>query len=100
MAEDKGPQAPKRAASSDPQQQVRLNAANLKSTYCNMCNANTTREEVVLNFGVNQNWDRMQQEFEIELQHRIILSPFAAKRLSDLLSKLIKEYETRYGELK
>jgi hypothetical protein len=42
----------------------------------------------------------MQQEFEIELQHRIILSPFAAKRLSDLLGKLIKEYETRYGELK
>ena len=39
-------------------------------------------EEVVLNFGVNQNWDRMQQEFEIELAHRIILSPFAAKRLS------------------
>lgn len=54
----------------------------------------------MLNFGVNQNWDRMQQEFEIELQHRIILSPFAAKRLSDLLGKLIKEYETRYGELK
>ena len=58
------------------------------------------RSEIVLLFGVNQNWDRMQQEFEIELEHRIILSPFAAKRLSDLLAKLIKEYETRYGELK
>jgi hypothetical protein len=100
MAEDKGPQAPKRAASSDPQQQVRLNAANLKSTYCNMCNANTTREEVVLNFGVNQNWDRGQNELEVSLEHRIILSPFAAKRLSQMLGKLIAEYETRYGELK
>jgi hypothetical protein len=37
---------------------------------------------------------------EIELEHRIVLSPFAAKRLTQLLSKLITEYETRYGELK
>ncbi len=79
---------------------VRWNTAQLKSSYCNVANATSTREEVVLNFGINQNWDRMQKEFEIELQHRVILSPFAAKRLSDLLGKLIKEYETRYGELK
>jgi len=82
------------------QARLRWNTAQLKSSYCNVANATSTREEVVLNFGVNQNWDRMQQEFEIELQHRIILSPFAAKRLSDLLGKLVKEYETRYGELK
>jgi hypothetical protein len=37
---------------------------------------------------------------DIELDHRIVLSPFAAKRLNALLSKLIGEYETRYGELK
>ena len=66
-----------------------------------MCNANTTREEVVLNFGVNQNWDRGQKnELEVSLEHRIILSPFAAKRLSQMLGKLIDEYESRYGELK
>jgi len=88
-----------KAATPDPAR-VSWNTSQLKSSYCNVANATSTREEVVLNFGVNQNWDRMQKEFEIELQHRIILSPFAAKRLSDLLSKLIKEYETRYGELK
>jgi len=90
----------KPAAGNPDQARVRWNTSQLRSSYCNVANATSTREEVVLNFGVNQNWDRMQQEFEIELQHRIILSPFAAKRLSDLLSKLIKEYETRYGELK
>jgi hypothetical protein len=100
MADDKAPGGAKRTASGDGQQQIRLNAANLKSTYCNMCNANTTREEVVLNFGVNQNWDRGQGELEVALEHRIILSPFAAKRLSQMLGKLIEEYETRYGELK
>ena len=100
MADDKAPTSAKRAATVDGQPPIRLNAANLKSTYCNMCNANTTREEVVLNFGVNQNWDRGQGELEVALEHRIILSPFAAKRLSHMLGKLIEEYETRYGELK
>ena len=62
-------------------------------------NATSTREEVVLNFGVSNNWDRTPRDMEIELAHRIVLSPFAAKRLSGILTKLIGEYESRYGEL-
>ena len=102
MAEEKPANPPKRApdAQAQPQPQIRLNAANLKSTYCNMCNGNTTREEVVLNFGVNQNWDRGTADLEVALEHRIILSPFAAKRLYQMLGKLVEEYESRYGELK
>jgi hypothetical protein len=80
--------------------QVRWNIANLKSSYCNVCNVTSTREEVVLNFGINENWDRPQKEIDIQLQHRIILSPFAAKRLSELMTKLMTDYEARYGELK
>jgi hypothetical protein len=79
---------------------VRFNSANLKSSYANFCNATSTREEVVLNFGVSNNWDRTPQDMEIELSHRIVLSPFAAKRLHTLLAKLMTEYESRYGELK
>ena len=79
---------------------IKWDDSNMKSAYANVCNVTSTREEVVLNFGVNQNWERTPQEMEIELEHRIVLSPFAAKRLNQLLSKLITEYETRYGELK
>jgi hypothetical protein len=69
-------------------------------SHANFCNANSTREEVVLNFGVNKSWERGQkQDLEIELNHRIVLSPFAAKRLTQLLQQLMKEYETRYGAL-
>lgn len=81
-------------------QKVRWNTQNLKSSYANFCNATSTREEVVLNFGVSHNWERTPQDMEIELGHRIVLSPFAAKRLSGILAKLIGEYESRYGELK
>ena len=101
MATKATPDAPAKEASAAEQARVSWNTANLKSSYCNVANATSTREEVVLNFGVNQNWDRSTvQDFEIDLQHRIILSPFAAKRLSDLLARLIKEYEARHGELK
>jgi hypothetical protein len=82
------------------QVKVHWNTDRLKSSYANFCNATSTREEVVLNFGVNQNWERTPQDMAIDLEHRIVLSPFAAKRLNQLLSKLVTEYETRYGELK
>lgn len=79
---------------------LKWNTTNLQSSYANFCNANSTREEVVLNFGVNKSWERApKQELEIDLNHRIVLSPFAAKRLSQLLQQLMKEYETRYGAL-
>jgi hypothetical protein len=80
---------------------VRYNIADLKSAYANVCNVTSTQEEVVLNFGINQEWERGQQkELEIQLKNRIILNPFVAKRLSIMLSKLCGEYEGRYGELK
>jgi hypothetical protein len=79
---------------------LRWDTTGLKSSYCNVANATSTREEVILNFGVNENWDRPRAELQVQLLHRIILSPFAAKRLQELLNKLIREYEARYGELK
>ena len=79
---------------------VRWDTNNSNSSYANVCNVTSTHEEMVLNFGVNQTWDRSPQEVEIQLTNRIILSPFTAKRLMVLLSRLIHEYESRYGEIK
>lgn len=73
--------------------------ANAKSSYANVCNVVSTREEVVLNFGLNQIWARNRENVGIELTNRIIMTPPAAKRLRDMLNKLIEQYESRYGEL-
>ncbi len=81
-------------------QKVKWNTQNLKSSYVNFANASSTKEEVVLNFGMNSSWDRSNPEVEIELAHRLVMSPFAAQRLADLLGKLMADYATRYGELK
>jgi len=82
------------------EQRVHIDTAGLKSTYCNVCNATSTREEVVINFGVNKNWDLTPGHMDVQLEHRIILSPFAAKRLQQILNQLMEQYQTHYGDLK
>jgi hypothetical protein len=78
---------------------IKWDDSNMKSAYANVCNVSSTREEVVLLFGVNQAWNRGQKEVTIQLTDRIIISPFAAKRLSMLLGSVVKEYESRFGTL-
>ncbi|MCP3877213.1 MAG: DUF3467 domain-containing protein [Sulfitobacter sp.] len=78
---------------------VAFNTSELKSSYCNVCNGSSTREEVVINFGVNENWDMGRVRIEVALQHRIVMSPHAAKRVRDMMIRLIEEHETRYGKL-
>jgi hypothetical protein len=91
--------APRSAAAQTPR--MRLDVSEVKSSYCNVCNASSTREEVVLSLGINQDWDlERSKEVQVKVLHRIILSPFAAKRLTEMLANLMREYEGRYGELK
>ena len=78
---------------------IKWDDSNMKSAYANVCNVSSTREEVVLLFGVNQAWNRGQKEVVIQLTDRIIISPFAAKRVSMLLGSVVKEYEGRFGTL-
>jgi hypothetical protein len=89
QADAKEPQAPA----------VKWDDSNMKSAYANVCNVTSTREEVVMLFGVNQAWNRGQKEVTIQLTDRIIVSPFAAKRLAMLLDGVVKEYEKRFGAL-
>ena len=71
----------------------------MKRSYANVCNVTSTREEVVMLFGMNQAWNRGQKEVTIQLTDRIVISPYAAKRMSMLLSNVVKEYENRFGTL-
>ena len=71
----------------------------MRSTYANVCNVSSTREEVVVLFGTNQAWQGSESEVTVELSDRIIMSPFAAKRLSMLLQNVIGQYESRFGTL-
>ena len=70
----------------------------MRTTYANVVNAASTREEVTLFFGQNLTWNPGErQEFNVRLSDRIILSPFAAKRLWVLVGAILREYENRFG---
>ena len=71
----------------------------MKTSYANVCNVASTREEVTLLFGTNQTWQTGQKELTVNLTDRVIMNPFAAKRLSILLGRIVAEYEARFGAL-
>jgi hypothetical protein len=48
---------------------------------------------------MNQAWRTGQSEVTVQLTDRVILSPFAAKRLAALLDSVIKQHEVRFGPL-
>ncbi len=87
-------------AEQNPQQaQIKWDDSKMTSSYANVCNVMSTQEEVVLMFGVNQAWQAGQKEVTIQLTDRIILSPYAAKRLAILLSNIVRQHEVRFGQL-
>jgi hypothetical protein len=72
----------------------------MRTSYANVVNASATREEVAVFFGTNMTWSlNDKREFNVHLNDRIVLSPFAAKRLSILLAAVVREYEKRFGRL-
>ena len=81
------------------QTKINWDDSNMRSSYANVCNVSSTREEMVLLFGINQAWNAAQKEVTIQLADRIIVSPFAAKRLAAVLTNVVREYESRFGSL-
>src|SRR3954469_3080214 len=72
----------------------------MRTTYANVVNASSTREEVSIFFGTNMTWSlNDKREFNVRLSDRVVLILFAAKRLWVLLGAVVKEYESRFGAL-
>ena len=71
----------------------------MTSSYANVCNASGTREEVVLFFGISNPSQTGEPQVSVQLSQRVILSPFAAKRLAALLNNVVEQYEQRWGQL-
>ena len=81
------------------QRRIVVDAAGAATNYANSCHVASTKEEIVLNFGLNQAWDQGQADLRVQVTNRIILSPFAAKRLALLLGAVVQQYEGQFGVL-
>jgi hypothetical protein len=90
--------APAAPASTVPS--VTWDDSSMRSTFANVVNGASTREEVTLFFGTNQTWNLTDlKELKVRLSDRIILTPHAAKRLWVLLGGILQNYERRFGPL-
>jgi len=79
---------------------VNWDDSKMVTTFANVVNVMVTREEMTLLFGMNQTWNVAEtKELTVQLSNRIVLTPYAAKRLLTLLTARMRDYEARLGPL-
>lgn len=86
------------------QQQVRLriDERSMETHYANAFRTNGTAEEVMLDFGLNlvvPAQQGQQPEILFQVNERIIMNYYSAKRLAITLGQLIRRHEEQFGEL-
>jgi len=97
---DKNNSAAAKETGKDKPPTVNWDDSGMQTSYANVVNAFSTREEFTLLFGTNQTWSiGAGNNVNIKLSDRLILNPLVAKRLWTLMGELLKEYEVRYGAL-
>lgn len=73
---------------------------NMQTNFANVVNVQSTREQFDLFFGTNQTWNVADKNtVAVNLSNRVILTPFAAKRLWTVLGNVLREHEARHGTL-
>lgn len=74
--------------------------ARMQTAFANVVNIQGTREQVELFFGTHRSWNAARNDgVTVDLTNRMILTPYAAKRLNTILTRVIREYEARHGVL-
>lgn len=79
-------------------QALRLDESSLVSSYTNYVQVTGTAEEVILDVGLNKQ-ARPGETQTINLDHRIVLSFFTAKRLLNALRMSVLRHEANFGRL-
>jgi hypothetical protein len=69
---------------------VNWDDSDMDTSYANVVNAFSTREEFTLLFGTNQTWTLAEgKNVDIKLSNRLVLNPLVAKRLHMLMGRLL-----------
>ena len=79
---------------------VHWDQSQMRTEFANVINVISTREEFSVLFGMNGTMSAADaRRLEVKLSNRIVLTPFAAKRLAILLADRVADYEKRHGAL-
>ena len=77
------------------------NDIEMQTSFANVVNVQGTREQVEVFFGTNRSWTPADDgPLRVDLSNRVIMTPYAAKRLHQILTGVLREYEARHGILK
>lgn len=80
---------------------VSWNDETMQTSFANVVNIRGTREQIEFFYGTNRTWDVEREEtVQVDLTNRIIMTPYAAKRMHRILTGVLREYEARHGVLK
>lgn len=89
------------------QVRLRIDQSGMTTTYANAYKTNATSEEVIIDLGLNTVVPNPQGqgaevagEILFQVNNRLILNYYTAKRLALSLGQLVRGYEEKFGELK
>jgi hypothetical protein len=94
---------PAREKTPPPQQpeqvKLALHVEGARTTYANLARVTGTPEEVILDLALNPNAFGQVLDESIQVDHRIVMSYAASKRLLMVLNEVIRRYEERFGHI-
>ena len=90
------------------QVRLRVDQSKMDTNYANAFKTNATSEEIIVDLGLNMvvNNPQAKQENDVagdilfQVNNRLILNYYTAKRLALSLGQLVRGYEEKFGELK
>ncbi|MEX2214148.1 MAG: DUF3467 domain-containing protein [Phycisphaeraceae bacterium] len=92
------------------QVRLRIDQRNMNVSYTNAFRTNATADEVIIDLGLNQvipsnpgadgKPAEVSAEILFDINQRVILNYFTAKRLAITLGQIVRKHEERFGELK
>lgn len=87
-------------APGDPQQQatIRVEDETVGASYANFCRVSSTPEELILDLGLNPQ-PYATGEQVVQINQRIILNHYTAKRLVSALTMALQRHEQAFGVL-
>lgn len=85
------------------QVRLRIDERNMRTSYANAFRTNGTAEEVMVDFGLNllgqPGAEEKTPEIVFQVNERVVLNYYSAKRLAIALGQLIRRHEDQFGEL-
>lgn len=96
--ESKAPPASASQGQQQQRQQLKFDDSNVVVSYANFCRVTGTPEELIVDFGLNNQPMGVPTE-EIPIAQRIIVNFYTAKRLLGALSMSVQRHEAAFGVL-